>query len=116
MGFHSHAGARLLLFKLAVGQRAVVLHGRHIEQHFAASLIGMALGDQHADHIDHLVDEFRGAGLRGGFKAAQCFHIGLKLVGGFFGDKPDRLIQRQFRIILQARALILSSTSVMLRT
>ena len=61
----------------------------------------MALGDQHADHRDHLVDEFRGAGLGGGFEAAQGFHIGLELVGGFFGDAADGLVQRQFGKIPQ---------------
>ena len=34
-------------------------------------------------------------------EAAQGFHIGLKLVGGFFGDPADRFIQRQFGKIPQ---------------
>ena len=47
-------------------------------------------------------------------EAAERSDVGLELGGGLFGDPPDRLVQRQPGS-RAARALILSSTSVMLR-
>ena len=51
-----------------------------------------------------------------GAQAAERIDVRVELPLGLLGDRADRLVQRQVGYSSAARALILSSTSVMLRT
>ncbi len=95
------AGACLLVFQLALRQRAVVGHGVDAEQHLARRDIGMAASDQGLDHRNHLADVVGGARLHRGLEAAQLLHVGKELVGRGLGHLADGLVQRQVREIPQ---------------
>jgi hypothetical protein len=120
VALHRDTGTGLLLIEVALRQRAIVRHAGRIEQHllprWPVGHIGIALGDQRFDHRDHAGDMRGGARLMRRLKAAERLQIGMILRGGLFGDPRDRLVQRQIGKSRSARALILSSTSVMLRT
>ena len=79
--------------------------------------------DQLLDQRDHVglavgarQHKIGGARLKCRRQSTERRGIGVKLRGSLLRDLADRLVQRQFRKVRAARALILSSTSVMLRT
>ncbi len=75
----------------------------------------MATRDQLLDDIDHLGDVVGGAWLHRRLQASERLHIRLELLLRAFGDGADGIVQRKAGWSRSARALILSSTSVMLR-
>lgn len=101
MRFHRHARARLLFVQRPLGKLAIIGHRAGVEQHFSASRIGMAAGDQLLDEVDHFRDVVGGARFDGRRKAAERGHIFMELVGGLFRHRMDGVVQRQMRIIPQ---------------
>ena len=101
MGLYCNAGASLLILQFTAGEFAVVLHGIDGEEHFTCGDVGVALGDQCADHVDHALDMFRGAGFVGWHEAAKRFCVGLELVCGFLGDFADGVVEGQIRIVAE---------------
>ncbi|MNK64870.1 hypothetical protein D3C87_841540 [compost metagenome] len=101
VGFHRHARARLLFVQRPLGKLAVIRHRPGVEQHFAASRIGMATRDQPFDEVDHFRDIVSGARFDGRRKATERGHILMELVGGLFRHRMDGVVQRQMRIIPQ---------------
>lgn len=78
--------------------------------------VGKATGDQPLDELAHLADMLGRTRLDGRPQAAKRIDVGMKLPAGLFGDLANGLVQRQAGKSRAARSLILSSTSVMLRT
>ena len=93
-----------------------------VEEHVPFRGIGVALLHQLRDQPDHVlrlvgaVDVLGRARLVGWRQAAERRHVLVELLFRRLGDFPDRLVQRQIGIFLRRAPLILSSTSVMLRT
>ena len=110
------ARARDHLVERAPRKLAVVRHRGHAEQHVVLGDIGVARGDEPLDQRLHLRDVLGRARLDASAQAAERRDVLVELLVGLFRDAADRLVQRQPGRPRAARALILSSTSVMLRT
>ena len=89
VGGNLHAGAGNHLVAVPVGEAAIVIPGRHIEQHMTVFLIGMTIGDQGRDDVDHLRDMFGRPRLDSRRQAAKVCGILAELGGGTFGQVAD---------------------------
>ena len=90
VGRHFHAGPGNHVIQRPARQLAIILVGRHIEQHMAFRLIGMALVDERLHHGDHPIHIIRRARLMGGRQCAEARHVLLVDLGGAIGQLTDR--------------------------
>ncbi len=105
------AGTRDHLVGGAAGQAAVIRHRRNVEQHVACCLVGVPRRDQPRDQRDHAVDMLGRARFDRWRRGTQ----GGDVLGGTL--RAVRSVKARIEMPSSAaRALILSSTSVMLRT
>ena len=120
VALYGDAGASLLLVQATVRERAVIDVGGHVEQDLPALRalrdVGVALGDQRPiiATMPPICSVARGSCV--GWEAAQRLHVGVELRGRFsvtFAMASFRSMSGKSR---RARSMILSSTSVMLRT
>ena len=72
-----------------------------MEQHVVLGDIGAAIRDQPLDHRLHLLDMLGGARLDRRLERAERAHVLVELRLGLLGDAPDRLVQRQIRIVFR---------------
>ncbi len=99
-------------------QRAVAVEAVDGEQHVALGLVGVAPGDQLGGHLDHLRDVFGAARLVRRAQRAQRVHVLVVPADGLVGQAAGGGLQRLALAPASPapRAMILSSTSVKLRT
>ena len=86
---HLDAGAGNHVIHRPAGERAVILVALDREQHMALGGIGMALGDQPFDHLDHLADILRRPRHLAGLQRAQRRHVVEIPLRGLGGDLLD---------------------------
>ena len=87
LGFAGEGGAKAQLALLEVGELAVFLEGGDAEiDRAVGGAVGVALAQEHLDHVDLLPDVAGGGGLDVGPQALEGVAVGVKLVGPLPGD------------------------------
>ena len=95
------AGARLLLVERALGKLAVIGHRAGIEENLPTRHIGVAVGDQPLDDLDHLGNVVGRARLDARLQAAERPDVLVELRLRLFRHQADRLVQRQAGMVPQ---------------